>query len=74
MANVASGTEATLGRKGAGVGADGVGLPEGAADHDGIAKGIAPPGTAQDGLGIDGDNEAAGVPLNAYALVGECCP
>jgi len=72
MTNVAPGTEAAFGRKGAGAGADGVGLPEGAADHDGIAKSIAALIAAQNGLGIHRDDEGVALALDAYALVGEC--
>jgi len=78
MVNVAPRAESTLGRKGAGAGADRaavaverVGLPEGAADHDGVAKGIAAFVAAQDGLGIHRDDEGVALALYAYALVGE---
>jgi hypothetical protein len=78
MVNVAPGAESTLGRKGAGAGADraavaveGVGLPEGPADHDGIAKGVAALIAAQDGLGIHGNDEGVALALDAYTLVGE---
>lgn len=68
-----AGAKASFRGKGTGDGADGVGLAEGASDHDGIAKGVAPDTAAQDGLGIDSDDVTVRLLLDAYALVGEYC-
>jgi hypothetical protein len=65
------GAEASFRREGAGGRADGISLTKRAPDQDGVSEGVAPDCAAQDGLGIDGDDEAVGLPLDAHTLVGD---